>query len=75
MGGGLCLHRGKDCGEPNTKLHYKSEWEEGGPWLYFDNTQAGIFCKVCKKREIENLGVESKFRTKCLAFAFIQIPF
>ena len=48
LGGGLCLY----CGEPNTKrrrLDYKSEWEEGRPWLYFDITQDGMFCKVCKK--------------------------
>ena len=50
LGGGLCLY----CGEPNTKrrrLDYKSEWEEGRPWLYFDNTQDGMFCKVhvCKE--------------------------
>ena len=75
--GGLYLHREKNCGEPNTKrimLDYKSEWEEGRPWLYFDNTQDEMFCKVVRNG-IENLGVESKFGTKCLAFAFVQIPF
>ena len=53
-------------GEPNTKrrrLDYKSEWEEGRPWLYFQDVRY-------VRNGIENLGVESKFGTKCLAFAF-----
>ena len=47
------VHKGKDCGEPNTKrkLEYKSGWEEGRPWLYFDDNQGGMFCKLCKKWE------------------------
>ena len=28
-----------------------SVWEEGRPWLYFDDNQDRMFCKLCKKWE------------------------
>uniref|UniRef100_A0A1X7UG68 Uncharacterized protein n=1 Tax=Amphimedon queenslandica TaxID=400682 RepID=A0A1X7UG68_AMPQE len=38
----LTVKRGRDCGEPTSKtrkLEYKSAWEEGRPWLYFDDNE------------------------------------
>ena len=41
----VSVHKGRDCGEPNNKkrkLEYKAVWEEGRPWLYFEDNQDGM---------------------------------
>ena len=53
----MCLHfQGNElCVQPSSdsesavkkrKCEYKVKWEEGREWLFFDNKNNGMFCKI-----------------------------
>ena len=33
-----------------ARLTYRKEWEEKYPWVYCNDPQEGMFCKLCQKR-------------------------